>query len=60
MKIQTDRQKIELLRAALRPFAEAYLAKSDPGTSDLDDEQPVAWHVPLGAWRRALAVMGGK
>lgn len=41
------------LLEALRPFADAYERKKDPGTSDLDDEQPQAWHVPLGAWRAA-------
>lgn len=46
-------ERCEELEGALRPFADTYRAKSDPGTADLYDEQPQAWHVPLGAWRRA-------
>lgn len=45
------------LRDALRPFVEAYKAHDDPGVSDLDNEQLVAWHVPLGAFRRARAAL---
>jgi len=39
---------------ALAPFAEAFEEHSDPGTSDLYDEQPMSIHVTLGAWREAL------
>jgi hypothetical protein len=46
-------ERCEELEGALRPFADTYRAKSDPGTADLYDEQPQAWHVPLGAWRGA-------
>jgi len=52
--------KDALLREAaevLRPFAEAYKAHDDPGISDLDNEQPVAWHVPLGVFRRARSLL---
>jgi hypothetical protein len=45
------------LREALKPFVDAYREKADPGTSDLYNEQPVAWHVQLGAYRRALAAL---
>lgn len=47
---------IERLVAALRPFAEAFRKRDDPGVSDLDNEQPMSIHVPLGAWRAANAL----
>ena len=43
---------VSLLYAAAKPFAKAFAAYSDPGTSDLDNEQPVAIHMALGDWRR--------
>lgn len=42
-------EQIQALREALRPIAAAY--PDDPGTSDLDDEQPV--RITLGDVRRA-------
>lgn len=46
----------DALREALEPFVYAYLKAADPGTSDLDNEQPFHITVPLGACRRASAV----
>lgn len=40
---------------ALKPFAEAFRAKTDPGDSDLDNEQPYHLMVTLGDCRRALS-----
>ena len=61
MKSITDTRHLLLqiaqLKAALKPFADTYRKNADPGTSDLDNEQPVAWHVQLGAYRRASALM---
>ena len=48
--------EIRRLETALRAFGEVYARNADPGTSDLDDDQPQAWHAPLGAWRRAYAL----
>jgi len=42
-----------LLEDAFRPIVEAYLKQVDPGTSDLDNEQPFHITVPLGDLRRA-------
>ncbi len=39
-----------LLTAAARPIRDAYL--TDPGTWDLDDEQPIHISTTLGAWRK--------
>ncbi len=41
-------KSIEMIVKAVRDGFE-----SDPGTSDLDDEQPVHVRVELGVWRRA-------
>lgn len=42
------------LRAALRPFVDAYEKSAEPiGDSDLYDEQPRSVHVTLGDCRRA-------
>ncbi len=46
--------KNELL-AALEPFVAGF--KSDPGTSDLDAEQPIIARVSLGDWRKARAIL---
>ncbi len=53
LRIKAER---DALAAALKPFADAYRKNYDPGVSDLDNEQPVSWHVPLGAYRRALSL----
>lgn len=36
-----------------RTLTEAFAKVDDPGVSDLDDEQPMPVHIPLGALRRA-------
>ncbi len=41
------------LYAALKPFADAFRAATNPGDSDLDDEQPYHITVTLGDLRRA-------
>jgi len=43
---------LEQAAETLAPFKDAYAKHNDPGIIDLDDEQRVAWHVPLGAYRR--------
>jgi hypothetical protein len=55
-QLDADAARIRELEACLEPFAEAYRKHYDPGVSDLDNEQPVAWHVPLGAYRTALSM----
>jgi hypothetical protein len=40
------------LHLAAIPFAHAFDRFSDPGTSDLDNEQPVSISMTLGDWRR--------
>ena len=49
--LDTARAEIERLTKALKPFADTFRQHNDPGVSDLYNEQPVAWHVPLGAYR---------
>lgn len=49
------KQERDWLFAAIAPFAAAYEAASDPGTSDLDNEQPFHLTVDLGDCRAALA-----
>ena len=39
------------LAVLLRAFVDGF--KSDPGTSDLDNEQPIHPCVELGVWRKA-------
>lgn len=43
------------LRKVAAELAKAYDQHYDPGVSDLDNEQPVAWHLPLGTYRTASA-----
>lgn len=50
-----DGLRIAQLETALRPFVEGF--KSDPGTSDLDNEQPIVSWVKLGEWRKAVSVL---
>lgn len=40
------------LRKAVKPIIAAYVKKVDPGTSDLDDEQPFHITVTLGDLRQ--------
>ena len=51
--LQMALDDIAALHRALAPFVAAYAKHNDPGVSDLYDEQPVAWHVELGAYRAA-------
>ena len=41
---------------AIAALAAAFAKVDDPGTSDLDDEQLMAVHIPLGVLRRAAAI----
>ncbi len=41
----------------LQPFVDGFV--SDPGTSDLDNEQPITVRVLLGDWRKARAATAG-
>jgi hypothetical protein len=43
---------VALLYGAAKPFAKAFEDFSDPGTSDLDNEQPVSISMTLGDWRK--------
>lgn len=43
--------RIAQLEALLRVFVDGF--KYDPGTSDLDNEQPIVSWVTLGHWRKA-------
>lgn len=43
------------LMALLGKFVDGF--KPDPGTSDLDNEQPIHVRVTLGDWRRARALL---
>lgn len=49
--------EIIMLRAALSAFVNVYSNNTDPGIADLDDEQPVSWHVSLGAYRNATRLL---
>lgn len=40
-------------RRVFKALAEALEKREDPGTSDLDDEQPFPIHLPLGVLRSA-------
>jgi len=51
--LRVKAQRDQLL-TAIAPFAKAYEAAIDPGTSDLDNEQPFHLTVDLGACRKAL------
>jgi len=51
--LQMALDDIAALHRLLAPFIAAYATHDDPGVSDLDNEQPVAWHVDLGAYRAA-------
>lgn len=51
----TNREK--RLLEALKPFVDAFLAKTIPGDSDLDNEQPYHITVTLGDLRRARSVV---
>lgn len=44
------------LKKAVKPFADVFRKHNDPGVADLYNEQPVAWHVPLGAYRTAATL----
>lgn len=48
-----DRDRIEDLEIALRPFVEAFAKVTNPGDSDLDNEQPYHITVTLGDLRLA-------
>ncbi len=43
------------LVTALETFVAGYM--SNPGTSDLDDEQPIIMRIYLGDWRKARAAL---
>lgn len=45
------RRTEELLRMLSIAVRDGF--KADPGTSDLDDEQPIVVRMKLGDWRRA-------
>ena len=45
----------EALANLLQPFVNGFV--SDPGTSDLDNEQPITVRVLLGDWRKARAAL---
>jgi len=53
IECRTGLIELQLARAVLQQFADVYAKHSDPGVSDLDNEQPVSWHAPLGAYRMA-------
>ena len=40
----------------IEALATAFGKVDDPGTSDLDDEQPMSIHVPLGVLRRGISM----
>lgn len=44
------------IKKALKPFADTFRRHNDPGVSDLYNDQPVAWHVPLYAYRAAATL----
>ena len=46
-------ERADTLAKAMRPIVAAYRASADPGTSDLDREQPFNITVTLGALRDA-------
>jgi len=51
----TAEQQLGFLTRDVLPLLEEIVAgfKTDPGTSDLDDEQPIHVCISLGAYRRA-------
>ncbi len=54
--LEGSQAEVERLTRALKPFADTFRQHNDPGVSDLYNEQPVAWHVPLGAYRVAATL----
>ncbi len=54
--VTAAQERIAVLEGALEPFADTFRQHNDPGVSDLYNEQPVAWHVPLGAYRVAATL----
>lgn len=61
--IETCRANARLIAAAptlleaLRTFVDAYAKNVDPGTADLDDEQPIAVRATLGDFRKAARAL---
>ena len=54
-------EALESDHAAMREALEAVCDgfKADPGTSDLDNEQPITLWITLGQWRKARSVLAG-
>lgn len=55
--VREAQQDVRNLADALRPFVDAFAKVTNPGDSDLDDEQPYHITVTLGDLRRARRVL---
>ena len=53
----TDAELIKRLAQTMQPFINGFTY--DPGTSDLDNEQPITVRCELGDWRKARALLAG-
>jgi hypothetical protein len=55
----TAEQQVRFLARDVLPIVKAVCEgfTPDPGTSDLDDEQPVHITIPLGEYRRAVRLL---